>query len=494
MSGRVFSSFPSPRHGLSQDAKKLLLISIFALILLYKTYSWSRRSGDSMFRGVVADDLADANRVLRDAVRKAKSPFGYDAGGLKFAKDGNFHPTKSWDVCVVGAGLSGAVMAERYANVLGKTSLVLDIREHIGGNLYDFRFKGILMNLYGAHLWHSNSERAFKYVTKWNEKAPWVRWDHTVVGWIENQLLPIPVNINTVNSLFNLNIESEEEMKEWLSSVQIPCPNGKCENAEEMAKTRVGEKLFNAIFRDYTRKQWDRDAKDLDPLVTARIPVRSTFDGRYFADKFQILPKSGYTNWFAQVLDSPLIDVVLGTDYFNHKDDLSSRCGKIIFTGPIDRYFANSGLDKLEYRSIDFSAQLHSTPDGGFVQSNGAVNYPGRDVDYTRIIEYKHFLPQYQKSQYSITVSETSSSVGTPYYPVPNPRNLNLYEQYKKLAAKEEKEHNVYFCGRLASYKYFNMDAAILNALSMFEKIENFPDMPDIGPADDAGSSLSDSV
>ena len=397
--------------------------------------------------------LEGSARVLADAVKKSKTIPSYDAGGLNFFK--KIPKKKEYDVCIVGAGLSGAVIAERYASVLDKTSLVMDVRTHIGGNCYDFTepYSGILMNLCkfilcplivmimcciisylkiqinlrsgilitlisflshqfhithcvdGAHLFHTGLERVYKYITKWQDKAPWKRYDHEVVGWLDGKLLPIPVNINTINGLFDTSIIDSAEMDEWLKSVQIPCKKkDKCENAEEMAKSRVGNDLFDKVFKTYTKKQWDKEPKELDALVTARIPVRNNFDPRYFSDKYQVLPSKGYTKWFAQVLDHKNIDVVLGVDYFNVRKRLEGRCGKTIFTGPIDRYFQESKLGKLEYRSINFEADI--LKNDGYFQTHSVVNYPGPEVDFTRIVEYKHYF--HQKSDYTITVKEYS--------------------------------------------------------------------------------------
>jgi UDP-galactopyranose mutase len=401
-----------------------------------------------------------------------------DSAGLLNVGDGwtSIQGT-SFDVCVVGAGLSGAVLAERYATVLNKSVLVIDKRDHIAGNCYDFvePETGILMNLYGAHLFHTESERVFRYITKpeWQDKAPWVRWDHEVKGVLKGKVLPIPVNIETVNSLFGMNIKSTSEMDIWLKNVQEPCTNTsfeetECKDAESMAISRVGRELYELIFKPYTQKQWGKSPADLDASVTARIPVRNNHDPRYFSDKYQILPAFGYTKWFAAVLDHPRVRIALRTDYFEHMEELSKMCKKTFFTGPIDQYFWKEGLGQLEYRSIRFEREiLHNF---NFFQRASVVNYPGMEVNFTRIVEYKHFLNQ--ESKHSVIVKEFSSDQGDPYYPVPNQRNRDLYLRYKELATREEKEKSVYFVGRLANYKYFNMDQAIENALDMFQHIE----------------------
>jgi len=359
------------------------------------------------------------------------------------------------DVVVVGCGLSGAVLAERFATVLQRKVLILEKRNHVAGNCYDYREDGILMNKYGAHLFHTNDKGVWDYVQKFSE---WVRWDHRVLGHVDNQLVPIPVNINTVNALCGTSIQTQQEMREWLSHAQVHRET--IANGKDMALSRVGEDLYQKIFRTYTKKQWDKYPEELDPSVLARIPVRDDFDDRYFNDRFQALPREGYTQFVQNMIDHPNIQVMLETDYFQIQDQLQYNL--LLFTGPIDMYFKDSGLDKLEYRSIDFQMEkIHNVP---YFQPNSVVNYPQDNVPFTRIVEYKHFL--YQKSPHTIIVREFPCDEGEPYYPVPNDKNKSLYEQYRKLAGRES---NVYFIGRLANYKYFNMDAAIRNALDTFE-------------------------
>ena len=375
--------------------------------------------------------------------------------------------SKEYDLCAVGAGLSGTVYAERTATILKRKTLVIDIRPHIGGNCYDYvdHETGIIRNQYGSHLFHTNIERVWKYVTG-NPKAPkWTSWYHQKYGVVNGVYVPIPVNIITVNRLFNLNIQTEEEMREWLSSVQVPCPEHGCRNSAEMAKSRVGEELYKLIFEQYTIKQWNKDPSDLNASVTARIPVRPNFDPRYFADKYQALPSEGYTAWFAAMLNHPLIDVVLNTDFHDHQEHLEKACKRIVYTGPIDRYF--QGMDKLEYRSITFTEERHYNHPG-YVLPTPVVNFPGNETPYTRAVEYKHYL--HRPSPHSIVVKETTSDVGEPYYPVPNERNMRLYAKYQRLAEQVEMTGKMRFVGRLANYKYFDMDKAIDNALELFER------------------------
>jgi len=230
-----------------------------------------------------------------------------------------------------------------------------------------------------------------------------------------------------------------------------------------MAKSRIGNTLYEKLVKDYTFKQWNKYPNELDKSVLERIPIRNNFDTRYFSDKYQALPHKGYTNFFKKIIDNKNIEVKLNTDYFefiktNNNYDI------IIFTGPIDSYFSN--FEKLEYRSIDFDIQIIKNMN--YYQPNSVVNYPDINIPYTRIVEYKHFLNQ--KSNDTIIVTEKTNDIGEPYYPVPNKKNLDLYKKYKELAIKEE-ENNVFFVGRLANYKYFNMDEAILNALEFFDNV-----------------------
>lgn len=363
-----------------------------------------------------------------------------------------------FDILIVGCGLSGIVLAERFAQT--KKVLIIDKRDHVGGNIYDYYDEktNILMNKYGAHLFHTNNERVWKYINHFDK---WIRWDHKVIGKIGTTTFPIPVNINTTNILCGENISNTEEMKLWLADNQVKYDT--IQNSEEMGKSRVGEKLYEKIFHNYTHKQWNKYPEELDASVLARIPIRDDFDDRYFNDKYQALPEKGYTNFVKNITNHENIRVLLNTDYFEFVKEVPVNC-EVIFTGPIDAYFADSGLEKLEYRSIDF--QIEHLSDNLY-QPNSVVNYPQKDVPYTRIVEYKHFLNQ--ESNGTVIVKETTSDEGEPYYPVPNKKNMDLYEKYRELA---EKESRVHFVGRLANYKYFNMDAAILNALEFFDNFK----------------------
>jgi len=358
---------------------------------------------------------------------------------------------------IVGCGLSGAVIAERIANKLNRKVTIIEKRNHIGGNCYDYidNETGILMNKYGAHLFHTNNKEVWDYINIFDK---WVRWEHKVLTNTDNKLVPIPVNITTINELCNETLQNENDVNEWLKKNQLQYET--INNSEEMAKSRIGNELYEKLIKEYTFKQWNKYPHELDKSVLERIPIRGNFDTRYFTDKYQALPEKGYTHFFTKILDNKNIEVKLNTDYFDYIKN--NTYDVVIFTGQIDSYFPD--LEKLEYRSIDFN--IERIKNMNYFQPNSVVNYPSKDVPYTRIVEYKHFLNQ--KSNDTVIVSEKTNDKGEPYYPVPNKQNLELYEKYKILAEKEESK-NVFFVGRLANYKYFNMDEAILNSLNFFE-------------------------
>jgi len=363
------------------------------------------------------------------------------------------------DIIIIGAGISGAVLAERYASI-GKKVLVLEKRDHIGGNCYDYyNDDGILVSKYGAHLFHTNFEEVWEYVQRFIE---WYPYEHKVVAKVDGKLVPVPVNITTVNELLGTNIKSEAEMLQWLDQNQVK--NDDPKNGKEAAMARVGEVLYNKIFKNYTKKQWDKYPEELDTSVLNRIPVRSDFDDRYFSDKYQALPKGGYTKLFESILSNPSITIMLNTDFFDVRDELKSY-EKLFYTGPVDQFFdfKHSVKRKLEYRSIRF---VHETLDQEFFQENSVINYPNEE-QFTRIVEYKHITGQ--KNPKTTIVKEFSTDEGEPYYPVPNPANQEIYDLYKAEADKLEK---IYFVGRLANYKYFNMDQAFKNALDLFAELQ----------------------
>lgn len=372
----------------------------------------------------------------------------------------NIHQT-DYDIIIVGAGISGATLAQKYASQLHKKVLVLEKRNHIGGNCYDYvNDDGILVSKYGAHIFHTSFEDVWEYVTRFSD---WNRYQHKVLSSIDGKLVPIPVNITTVNMLLNLSISSETEMKRWLEANTVKIPEPK--NSEEMALSRVGPILFEKLFKHYTEKQWDAKPSELAASVIGRIPVRTNFDDHYFSDPHQGIPKEGYTKLFEKMLDHPNITVMLNTDFLNLKEQLTNY-EKLFFTGPIDQFFGYKFGKQLQYRSIRF---VFETYDKEYFQSNAVINYPN-DYDYTRIVEYKYLSGQ--KHPKTTISKEFPTWKGEPYYPVPSKENLELYEAYRKEAEKAER-NNIYFVGRLANYKYFNMDQAFKNALDLFNSVEN---------------------
>ena len=396
---------------------------------------------------------------------------------------------RDFDYLIVGAGLSGSVaahlLAKKYPN---RKILVIDQRDHIGGNCYDYieTQTGIRVNKYGAHLFHTNNERVWDFIQPF---ATWVRWDHRVYANIvddtkKQTLVNLPININTVNSICGTNITNETEMNRWLNenresdggSGDDGSENGS-ENGETVVTRKVGRKIYQTLFHNYTYKQWDKYPRELDASVLARIPVRTNHDDRYFSDRYQALPLEGYTSIFEKLLALDNITVRLETDFHRFQEfkpenlsNWSSGDKKpvIIYTGPIDSYFAGIGLPRLEYRSINFYQEIIRNCE--YYQPNSVVNYPGGEVDFTRIVEYKHFLNNPTDSRDTIIVRERSTSSGEPYYPVPNKRNREVYEDYQKRALGLQEVYPIHFLGRLANYKYLNMDQAILAALDWFNQ------------------------
>lgn len=365
------------------------------------------------------------------------------------------------DIVIIGAGISGATLAERYAVQKNKRVLVIEQKNHIGGNCFDYiNDDGILISKYGAHLFHTNDEVVWDYVNRFSD---WYPYEHKVLSVVDGKLVPVPVNIDTVNALFGLEIKTEQEMEAWLSENTEKIENPT--NSEESALRRVGKKLYEKMFKNYTKKQWDMWPVELEASVMDRIPVRTNHDDRYFSDKYQALPKDGYTKIFENMLNHPNITVQLNTGYEDIKESIKDY-EKLFFTGPIDQFFDYKFGDKLQYRSIRFEFETH---DQEVFQQNSVINYPSLDYPYTRIVEYKHFTGQ--KHPKTTISKEYSSWEGEPYYPVPTERNRQVYAKYQAEALKLEKQ-GIYFVGRLANYKYFNMDQAFKNALDLYTKLE----------------------
>lgn len=391
-------------------------------------------------------------------------------------------PSPKYFAVIVGAGLSGAVLARELAGP-GRRVLVLDKRNHVGGNVYDELEpeSGLRVSRYGAHLFHTNDEGVWAYVSRF---AHWTRWDHRVLTRVGSRLVPVPANINTVNALFDAHIADEAGMRAWMAHERVG-KEADARNSEEVALARVGQRLYTALFEAYTRKQWGCGAVDLDPLVLQRIPVRDSFDDRYFTDKFQALPTHGYTAFVDALLASPHIDVRLGTDFFAERAAWEAACEWVLYTGPVDVFFADAGLPRLEYRSIEFTQVV--LPCEGFAQPNSVVNFADADTPLTRTIEYKHFLHQSSPTGKTVLVSERPCDEGEPYYPKPTQANKDVHARYQALAAAAERDARaprVRFVGRLAQYKYINMDAAVRGALDAAAEVlcaSSVP-LPGVGP------------
>lgn len=359
-------------------------------------------------------------------------------------------------IVIVGAGISGCTIARCLAEH-GYNVHIIEKRGHIAGNCYDEKDKnGIIVNRYGAHIFHTNSERVWEFVNRFSSWSPWY---HKVIGKIDGTTFPIPVNITTVNTLCGTSIQSEEEMKEWLKTNTIPREFP--DTSEDVALNRVGPILYEKIFKQYTFKQWAKYPSELDPSVLERIPVRTNHEDGYFSDRFQALPKEGYTQFVKNMCEHTNITVSLHTEYV---PEMRPNYDYVCYTGPIDFFYKAYDYPKLEYRSIVFETEYL---DMEHFQTNSVVNYPSMNEPYTRIVEYKHFLNQSAPGKTTI-VKEYTVAEGDPYYPVPTNRNKEVYELYKKLAEEDEK-NGIFFIGRLANYKYYNMDAAIECALQFVD-------------------------
>jgi UDP-galactopyranose mutase len=358
-----------------------------------------------------------------------------------------------YDFLIVGAGYAGSVLAERLARDAGKKVLIVDRRPHVAGNAYDhYDAAGILVHKYGPHIFHTNSKEIFDYLSQFTE---WRKFEHRVRAQVDGKLLPIPINLDTVNTLYGLNLDSAG-LEQFFANVAEKVEN--IRTSEDVVVSTVGRDLYEKFFRGYTRKQWGLDPSELSSQVTARIPVRTNRDDRYFGDAFQYMPLHGFTRMFENMLDHDNITIQLGTDYRDLKD-VPYR--EMIYTGPIDEYF-DYRYGKLPYRSLEFRHETHDQP---VFQSAPVVNYPN-DYDYTRVTEFKYLTGQ--EHEKTSIVYEYPQAEGDPYYPIPRPQNAELNSKYQALVNDTP---GLYFVGRLASYKYYNMDQVVGQALTMYRKI-----------------------
>lgn len=365
------------------------------------------------------------------------------------------------DVLVVGAGFAGSVLAERSA-AAGKDVLVIDKREHIGGNAFDEHdAHGILIHRYGPHIFHTNADSVSSYLSRFTE---WIPYEHRVRAVVEGRLYPIPINQTTINELYGLNLDEAgveaflERAREHREPVQT---------SEDVVLNSVGRDLCDKFFRGYTRKQWGLDLAELSPLVAARIPVRTNQDDRYFGDKFQKMPAAGYTKMFERMLDHPRIRIETGVSYQEVRSRVQYKT--LFYSGPIDEYF-DFRFGRLPYRSLRFEHE-HLAQER--FQAVGTVNYPN-DHEFTRITEFKYLTGQCHNE--TSMVREFPQSEGDPYYPIPRPENQELYQRYRALA---DAERDVHFVGRLAQYRYYNMDQVVAAALKMAETVLTRNGTPD---------------
>jgi len=367
--------------------------------------------------------------------------------------------SKPYDYLIVGAGFAGSVLAERLASQHGARILLIDRRPHVGGNAYDEKdAAGILYHKYGPHIFHTNSEQVWDYLSQFTE---WRPYEHRVQARVCGQLVPIPINRTTLNLLFDANLRTDQEAEEYLAKRAEPVED--IQTSEDVVINAVGRELYELFFRGYTRKQWGLDPSELDKQVTSRIPTRTNTDDRYFSDTFQAMPLKGYTAMFERMLDHPLIEKRVGTDFRDFKDEAHKLADHVIYTGPIDEYF-DFRFGKLPYRSLKFD---HQTLDQEWFQPTAVVNYPNEDVPFTRISEYKYLTGQ--KAPNTTITYEYPSAEGDPYYPIPRPENQELFKRYEALADGTE---GVTFVGRLATYRYYNMDQIVGQALATFRRMD----------------------
>jgi UDP-galactopyranose mutase len=391
---------------------------------------------------------------------------------------------KALSLIVVGAGIYGLTLAERVANVLGKRVLVVEKRNHIGGNAYDEvdAQTGIEIHKYGAHIFHTSNELVWQYVNKWTEFTNYthrVYTTHRHPSTRQKEVFPLPINLGTINQFFRSAyspIQAREIITQQARALENPP-----QNLAEQGVSLIGEPLFNAFIRNYTAKQWQTPAEQLPASIIKRLPVRYNYDNRYFNDSYEGLPTQGYTAMFDQMVNSSNnIEVRLNTDYFTVKEQLrlDNPEALVVFTGPIDRYFGYK-YGELRWRSLEFAQEIHNVPD---FQGCPVMNYADLEEPYTRIHEFKHFYPEREtygretsgQNDKTIIVKEFPKAwkLGDePYYPVRTAEDLQRYDQYRALADEAFVTERVVFGGRLGEYAYYDMDNVFASALQEFEKL-----------------------
>ncbi|MCW6507483.1 UDP-galactopyranose mutase [Lichenifustis flavocetrariae] len=415
---------------------------------------WRPEADAVLAAGSWDDTFARMRDLLEEAANRPATPSMGQVLKTPFIRPGGRR--KPFDVVVAGAGFAGAVLAERLAAGSGCRVLVVDRRPHVGGNAYDaVDAAGILVHRYGPHIFHTNSRDVVDYLSRFTR---WRPYEHRVLARVGAMTVPMPINRTTLNAIFGLNLTSESEAAAFLAARAEPV--AVIRTAEDAVISQVGRELYAMFFRGYTRKQWGLDPSELDKAVTQRVPTRTSTDDRYFTDSFQAMPADGYTRMFEAMLDHPRITVETGVEF---GDVMRERIARhTVFTGPIDEYFEHR-YGPLPYRSLEFRHETH--PVRRF-QPAAVINYPDESVPHTRITEYKHLTGQVGPKT-SITY-EIPSDVGDPYYPIPRPENQALYKRYEALALARP---DVSFVGRLATYRYYNMDQVVGQALATWRKL-----------------------
>ncbi len=366
----------------------------------------------------------------------------------------------SYDTLVVGAGYAGTIVAEQLADRSGQRVLIVDRRDHIAGNAFDYVDEfGVLVHKYGPHIFHTNSDKVVEYLSRFTD---WRPYEHRVLANVDGQKVPMPINRTTINRLYGLGLRKEEEVAAFLAERAEPVE--RVRTSEDVVVAKVGRELYEKFFRGYTRKQWQRDPSELHASVCARIPIRTNEDDRYFTDSFQMMPAEGYTAMFRRMQDHPNIDVQLETDFTDVRDEVDF--GHLVYTGPIDAYFGYR-FGALPYRSLEFELRNVPTPEGGYHLPATSVNEPSQDVPHTRITEFRRMTGQERHPSSTLAV-EYPRAEGDPYYPIPRDDTRALYRRYEALG---EELPDVTFVGRLARYQYLNMDQVVGQALSVVDKL-----------------------
>lgn len=366
------------------------------------------------------------------------------------------------DLLIVGAGPVGCVIAERAATQLGWQCLIVEKRNHIGGNCFDrFHESGVLIHQYGPHMFRTNSEKLIAYLSSFTQ---WIPSNHIVKSFVHGQLFPFPINLDTLEQFFGQRFTADQAQA-YLDQIRekIDTP----QNSEEFVLSRVGRALYEAFYLNYTLKQWGQHPRELAPTVCGRIPIRMNRDCRFADHRFQMMPADGFTTMFTKMVQHPNIHILLQTDFQELRNHVKPKKATV-YTGPLDEYFHKT-LGPLQWRSLQFDFKVYDTE---YKQPCSVINYPN-DFAYTRVFESKHVTAQ--KHPRTVLCYEYPQATGDPYYPVPSAEASSLYQKYAALAQEESRKNNVIFVGRLAQYQYINSDEAIEKALETFEQLRKIP-------------------